>query len=487
MKTSMAIIIAILVASALALLFLGGPDREFTTTSDQAYRLYETGVTQLFAVKRDEAKDSFARAVTLDPDFAMAWAMRANAILIMDQDSATFYADVADSLCKTLPNDLERAKVQLVISGIKDGIYDGDSLMTYILAEQPDNLLASTARANQLFYRRDESAAEAYHHVLEIEPNHAGAYNMLGYLEANRGNYAAALENLRKYAFMAPDLANPHDSLGEVLTWLGRYEEAVDEFKSALDIQGDFFYSLVHLGEVYMYRGQVTKGLEIMEGVRSQIGGSKILERGIDEFLIQIYFNYDMFDQGLEAIDQYAERNPDHAVTSYFQAIAALVRGDEARSEEYAAVFRERMTELGADNRRIQEQTLRLEHQIAAIDAMLREDWNTAITEWDEVLAHFKTAAPHETWGVICHQGEAYLASGRPRDAMDRALSILEINPRRIKPLLLLAEAALEADAPDFVRKALHQLDEIMSEADPGLPFQNRYREVKDRMAARAS
>lgn len=49
---------------------------------------------------------------------------------------------------------------------------------------------------------------------------------MLGYLELSRGNYELAIEHMQKYAFLAPDLANPHDSLGEVYLAIGRYEDA---------------------------------------------------------------------------------------------------------------------------------------------------------------------------------------------------------------------------------------------------------------------
>ena len=66
---------------------------------------------------------------------------------------------------------------------------------------------------------------------------------MLGYLELNRGNYDQAIEYMQKYAFLAPDLANPHDSLGEVLMTIGRYEEAEQEFRAAVRMQPDFYHS----------------------------------------------------------------------------------------------------------------------------------------------------------------------------------------------------------------------------------------------------
>ncbi|MBU0743407.1 tetratricopeptide repeat protein [bacterium] len=488
MKTSVAAIMSVLVVLALALLFLGGPDREFTTSSSEAYRLYEQGVDQLYSVQRPQAVASFTEAVELDPDFAMAWAMLGNAQATILPDEVERIAAIADSLAGRLPNDLERAKVQLVVSGLKGpGGHDGDSLIAFILAEQPDDLLANIAKATTLFFKRDDSAADAFHHVLEIEPNHAMAYNMLGYLEANRGNYDAALENLRKYAFMAPDLANPHDSLGEVLSWMGRYAEAEKEFLTALKLQPDFHYSLVNLGEVYMHRGQLVKGLEILEGVREQVAGTR-LERDIDEFLIRTYYEFDLSDASLAAIDAYVERTPDTTSAQYFKAIAAFMRGDEEACQEHLDAFRAKLGENSdPENEEVQRYLQRMEHQFAAIAASARGDHETAAAEWGAMLALIERAAPHELWFVLWRQGESYLASGHPREALDNAFAILEINPRLIRPLLLMARAALDVGEPEIARKAIRRLQKIMPEADPDLPAQQTYRQLLSEIASPAS
>ncbi len=486
MKISMAAIVAALLVLALGLLFFGGPDREFTTTSDEAYCLYEEGLTQLYAVQRERAATTFTRAVELDPDFAMAWAMRANALNYFQPDSTKSSLAVADSLAEGLPNDLERAKVQLVISGLTPGDTSADSLVAFILAEQPENLLANIAKANMLFFRREDGAAEAFHNVLKIEPNHALAYNMLGYLEAGRGDYEAALENLRKYVFMAPDLANPHDSLGEVLAWIGRYDEAEREFLTALQIQDDFHYSLVNLGKVYMYRGQLKKGLEIMEGVRSQVKGTHI-ERDMDQFMIQTYFAFDLFDKALAGIDDFAGRNIEHPITSYFLAYSSMMHGDTAASQAHFETFRQQMLSYGPEDEGIRDQIARLEHQFAAVRAMMASDWDTSIAEWTAMMDLLEIAAPHELWGAVWRLGQSYLAAGQPREAMEQALLILKTNPQRIRPLLLLAEAALAAGEPHYASKALQHLDKIMPHADPDLPAQATYRELKARLESNAS
>jgi len=488
MKTSAAVIVTILVMLALAMLFLSGPDREYTTTSDEAYRLLEQGVEQLYAVKRPQAIASLAEAVELDPDFAMAWAMLGNAQTTLDPDAVAESASIADSLAKRLPNDLERAKVHLVVAGLKgSGSYNGDSLISFILAEQPEDLLANLARATQLFYMRDDNAADAFHHVLKIEPNHAMAYNMLGYLEANRGNYDQALENLRKYAFMAPDLANPHDSLGEVLAWMGRYDEAQKEFLKALKLQPDFHYSLVNLGEVYMSRGQLAKGVQILEDVRAQVQGTP-LERDIDESLIRTYYEFELYEESLASIDAYVARRPDSQTAMYYRAVAAVMRGDEARGREFLAEFRAELTDKHNENDAEVQRTLRrLDYQFEAICSFAKGEHATAATAWSSMLELRTKAAPHELWSVLWRQGESYLASGQPRKALDNAFAILEVNPQLIRPLLLMARAALDIGETDIARKALQKLQKIMPKADPDLPAQQTYRQLLSEIATTAT
>jgi len=49
---------------------------------------------------------------------------------------------------------------------------------------------------------------------------------MLGYIRMMQGRFAEDEESFKSYRFIAPDQANPHDSLGELYITTGRYDEA---------------------------------------------------------------------------------------------------------------------------------------------------------------------------------------------------------------------------------------------------------------------
>jgi tetratricopeptide (TPR) repeat protein len=99
-----------------------------------------------------------------------------------------------------------------------------------------------------LWLRQEWDEAEAcYHELLQADPNWVMAQNHLGYIAMARGQFLEAEEQFETYRFIAPDQANPHDSLGELLTLIGRYEDARNELEKALEVRPDFCASYDHL------------------------------------------------------------------------------------------------------------------------------------------------------------------------------------------------------------------------------------------------
>lgn len=490
MRKSVVIAVVVLVPLALLLLFLGGPDREYTTTSAKAYEHFEKGYSQILAFQFAQADSQLRLALRIDPHFAAALALASQLDARAGRDTLSKReASRADSLGALLPNALERAKVRLLLSatlGMSSG--ERDSLITVILTEQPDNVMALTAEANQEAMSGEYDQAEkVYHHILEIEPNHAPAYNMLGYAAANRGDYDQAVNYLRKYAFMAPGLANPHDSLGEVLSWKGDYAEAEQEFLAAVKIQPDFYPSLINLGRIYLEQGMISKGEEILEQVRGQISGTP-QERQIDETLIRMYYSHELYDESLAVIDRYIEKYPDYFVTDFYRAISLLMHGDRAKADAMLAKFVAAAKEQDIyAYKTFRTQVESLQHQFLGMAATRDGDYDTAVQEYQKVLDLSQDLPVHTVWWFRWRQGEAYLASGRPEPAMADALAILKANSSLIRPLLLLARSSWELGKPDITRKALQKLQPLMARADARLPSQKTYRDLLAQVTASAS
>ena len=143
---------------------------------------------------------------------------------------------------------------------------------------------------------------------------------MLGYMELHRGNYEKAIEHMQKYAFLAPDLANVHDSLGDVYFAQGRYEEAEAEYVESIKMQPDFYVSLINLGRTYLARGQIYKGVDILEKVRTEVSGSK-LEQKVDTEILETLIYFEVDDKLSELITRFVVKWPEDGSSAFYRAM----------------------------------------------------------------------------------------------------------------------------------------------------------------------
>jgi tetratricopeptide (TPR) repeat protein len=233
--------------------------REVTTSSDAAHRVYREAVANERAFYMKDARLGFAKALELDPDFAMAMLGLAR---FSEKEQALSLIHRAERL-KSRLNERERLQVDLQLAGWEKGPEERLRIAREILRRYPDDFRATTMVAmDEVSKGKMEEAVRIFTKLLEADPNSADAYNQIGYYYGFRGDYEKAIENLKKYQFMAPDQANPHDSLGEIQAYSGHYNEAIANLTRALSIKPDFFAAYDHLGVAYEGRGEYAKAIE---------------------------------------------------------------------------------------------------------------------------------------------------------------------------------------------------------------------------------
>jgi len=254
-------VLFLLVAGGLMALYLTSR-REVTTSSAAAYKAYQEGVQNDRRFYKKEAQVSFARALALDPNFAMAMLRLA---ALSNQEQARSLVERAGRLRGRL-TDRERRFVDMANAQIQGNIEERNKLARAIFEKYPDDVDAAMFVCGiEMAQGRAERALEIFASLLARDPNNAAVYNSIGYYYAWRGDYDRAIENLRKYQFMAPDQANPYDSLGEVQAYSGHYDEAIANLNRALALKPDFFDSIFHLGVVYEGKGDYAKAISYYE------------------------------------------------------------------------------------------------------------------------------------------------------------------------------------------------------------------------------
>lgn len=124
-------------------------------------------------------------------------------------------------------------------------------LLGEALARHPDNtdLLYDQAMTAERLDRIDVLERNL-RRIITLDPDHAHAYNALGYTLADRGQRLDEARSLIEKALaLAPDDAHIEDSMGWVLFRLGRYEEAEHYLRRAWERAPEAEVA-AHLGEV---------------------------------------------------------------------------------------------------------------------------------------------------------------------------------------------------------------------------------------------
>ena len=241
------------------------PVADLTTGELDAYRLYQQGREAEQDVRVVEALANYDAALARDSTFALAHFHRAGLLAqrgrmtesLEGLRQARVYMSGAtgrdrqfmEGLTRLMEGDFNAGMEQL--EGVLDA-YPDDKETRLILA-QFKNGVGET-----------EDAMRLVEGVIRLDPYYGPGYNQLAYFEAGRGNLDSALVLADRYAALQPGLANPHDTRGEVLDMAGRFSEAREAYRRALEVQPDFSPALNHLSRSYLRADEPAEGVRVL-------------------------------------------------------------------------------------------------------------------------------------------------------------------------------------------------------------------------------
>ncbi len=222
---------------------------EWTTSSPEALAAYWQGRQAQMKFYGADAAAAFERAIRLDPEFVVA------KVALLDTGREPKrrekLLEELRSADRSRLNERELFLLDLTLAGAdQDEMRRSERIQSY-LARHPRDPWALMRAATSAWDVQDwETAERLYEKLLEVDPNWVLARNNLGYIAMAQGRFAEAEDQFRTYRYAAPDQANPHDSLGELLILLGRYDEARAELEEALRVRPDFCASYWNLFRV---------------------------------------------------------------------------------------------------------------------------------------------------------------------------------------------------------------------------------------------
>lgn len=274
------------------------PRSEWTSASDEAISEFEAGLESRMKLYSKEASGHFERAVEIDPDFVVARLQQ----VYHTEDKAERETLIEELRAADLSALTERERFMVTFALARwDEKYDEARTILQDFVERfPEDPFGVQQLAEDAWRRQEWGPAEAaYKRLLELDPNWVTAQNHLGYLAMAQGNFDAAEEHFKAYRYVAPDQANPHDSMGELLTVVGRYEEALAELEEAIEIRADFCASYMHMLDVLVLDGRPYAGYKVLE--RAEENCPESYDEGISIARCQLAFWSDYLEGDFDA------------------------------------------------------------------------------------------------------------------------------------------------------------------------------------------
>jgi tetratricopeptide (TPR) repeat protein len=215
---------------------------DVSSSSIEAYRLYNEGVDAFNNLRRPEARRLLERAVTIDPQFSSAYFQLEGVTRSLgDQAAAEMYHKKALEHVERLP---ERQRLLFeMLSARREGQIDrAVEILERLIARYPDEENAYLELADIHTTRDDrEKALAVYQRGVTAMPKSGGLHNAMGYGFLRVGRYPEAVAQFEEYARLRPNEPNPYDSLAETYLLSGQPEKALEKYARVLEVDPSFY------------------------------------------------------------------------------------------------------------------------------------------------------------------------------------------------------------------------------------------------------
>ena len=452
-----------------AILLVGcGREKKLTSASADAVRAYREGVTQWEKFYYPEAKRFFEEALRHDSTFALAWCRLAMV------DAASGSAGNALGAMKEAVRLSGGAtqREQLFIAMWHARLdFDNDraaSAADSLISLYPDEKEAYLFRG-ALYEEMDknyDAALGCYRKAVGADSEYAQAVMSLGYAYSTLGDQQKAVELMQRYIRLAPDAADPRASYADLLVRAGRYDEALEQYRKALELKPDYWYAVREIGTVYSILGRLKEAEE------------------------QFHRSLALLPPGpeIEAAHLVADASLDFKRGKYTEASAEFRRALGIDSVNYAAsegLVRTlgKLKDFGAAGdvlrgmsrilarRHLTNSTAMLSYQLTYAGLLTdRGDYAAALGACDSAAGY---SLPLTRAAVEHQRAQTHLAAGALEDALDDCGRALEVNPNSPVVLLTLVRIYHRSGDARMTGEIGLRLQSLWGRADPDFDDRN--------------
>lgn len=150
---------------------------------------------------------------------------------------------------------------------------DARQLLTDVIRETPDNIMARTLLADLNMQAFPAQAMSEYQSILKLQPDNAIALNNIAWMLYQEGKYTAAEPYAEKASELLPDTGQTLDTYGMILLRQGKNEQALSVLQKALAKQPRSIQQALHLTEALIVNQQTGKAKAILDQIKTDDQG----------------------------------------------------------------------------------------------------------------------------------------------------------------------------------------------------------------------
>jgi tetratricopeptide (TPR) repeat protein len=356
-----------------------------TTSSDEARKEYLAGRDLQEKLRITDSIAHFDKAISLDPNFALAELNRAN----VSPTAKEFFEHLNKAVTLSAKaSDGERMLIQATDAGANANPTKQKEILDQLVAAYPNDERAHFNLGGYYFGQQDFNQAIAhYKKATELAPDYSTAYNILGYAYRQNEAYSDAENAFKKYIELIPNDPNPYDSYAELLLKMGRFDEAITQYNKALSIEPNFVNSHFGIAAALAYQGKASEAQAELEKMTAKARSDGERRTALFGEMV-VAADSGKFDEALADVDkQYAlgqKTNDMPAMAGDLQLkgniLLATGRYDDARKAYEDVLKTTNDSNVSADNKA---NAALFHHYNLARVAIAKKDLATAKTETD--------------------------------------------------------------------------------------------------------
>jgi tetratricopeptide (TPR) repeat protein len=436
----------------------GGGKIPVTSTSEEAKKEFITGRDLAERLKAQDSIQHFDKAISLDPNFALAELGRANA----SQTTKEFFEHLKKAVALAgKASEGERLLILANEAGANTDAVKQKENLDKLVAAHPNDERAHFQLGGYHFGQQDfTKAIEHYKKANELAPTYSPAYNILGYAYRQNGDYASAEKAFKKYIELIPNDPNPYDSYAELLLKMGKFEDAIVQYRKALAIDQNFVSSYNGIAAALVYSDKPDEATAELQKITDKARSDGDRRTALFGMTV-VDVDGGKLDKALAEVQkQYAlgEKISDTAAMTGDLQLKGTILVEMGKYDEAKAEFDRllKMTEESTLSQEIKDNTKLFHHYNLVTVAVGKKDYATAKTEAEEFRKGAESSKSpnqirqaHELAGMIALAEKDY----------DKAISELgqasQQNPQNLYRLAQAYEGKGDAaKAKEFAAKA---------------------------------